>query len=122
MLLVSCGPDRIITQQVLDLGEQIILLIVVVRLDEAEPCLRVSNEGGLVGVLNVRGLEVDGVEATDDGVVQKTHVGCTSREEVGLWNRAILISPHSAHISVSPLQKTESWHHENSPSWSGTGA
>lgn len=85
MLLVSFRPDRLIAQQVLDLGEQIVLLIVVMRLDETEPCLRIPNESGLVLSFNIRCLEVDAVVAANDGIMQQSHVSCAGGENVGLF-------------------------------------
>lgn len=70
MLLVCLVKYGLVIQQLLDLGEQRLLLIVMVRLDELEPGQGVTDEVGLIGILNVGRLEVDGVVATEDGVVQ----------------------------------------------------
>lgn len=84
MLLVRLSPHSFIPKQVLHLGEQILLLIVMMGLDKTEPGLRVSDKVGLVGILDMRGLEVDGVEATDDGIVEKSHVSGACRKEIRL--------------------------------------
>lgn len=66
MLLVSFRPDSFIAQKFLDLGKQVILLIIVMRLDKLEPSLTIPNEIGLVDILNVGRLEVNGVVAAND--------------------------------------------------------
>lgn len=70
MLLVRLGPDRLVVEQLLDLLEEHLLLVVVVRDDKLVPGQAVADEVGLVGVRDVRGLEVDAVVAAQDGVVQ----------------------------------------------------
>lgn len=84
MLMMGLVPNWLVTEKLLDLGEEVVLLIIMVRLDELEPSLRISNEVGLVGILYVRSLEVDGIEATNNGIVQKRHVSGACGEEIGL--------------------------------------
>ena len=69
MLLMRFPKYRFVPQQVLDLGEERGLLVVMVRLDKLEPGEAVPNKVGLVLVENERGLVVDGIVATEDRVV-----------------------------------------------------
>ena len=69
MLLMSFPKYRFVPQQLLDLGEERGLLVVMVRLDKLEPGEAVPNKVGLVLVENERGLVVDGIVATEDRVV-----------------------------------------------------
>lgn len=86
MLLVRLGKDIFVVQQVLDLGEERLLFVIVVGLDKLEPGLGVSHKVCLVGPLDQWGLVVDGVVSTEDRVVQQAHVRRTGREEVGLFS------------------------------------
>lgn len=88
MLLMSFSPYRLVTQNLLHLGEKVQLFIVMVRLDKTEPREGVADEVCLVCFLNMGSLEVDCVEATDDGVVQQTHMSSPHGEDVSL-NRPI---------------------------------
>lgn len=54
------------------------------RLDEAEPGLRVPNKSRLVLSCNMRRLEVNAVEAANDGIMQQSHMSCASGENVSL--------------------------------------
>jgi hypothetical protein len=69
MLLVGLLEYRLVVQQLLDLGEQCSLLVVMVRLDELEPGEAVPDEVGLVLVENNRRLAVDGVVTTENRVI-----------------------------------------------------
>lgn len=69
VLLVCFFKYRLVFQQLLDLGEQCIFFVVMVRLDKLEPGETVANEIGLVLVGNERGLVVDGVVTAEDRVV-----------------------------------------------------
>lgn len=84
MLMMGLVPYWLVTEKLLNLGEEVVLFVIVVRFDELEPSLRISNEIGLVGLLHMRSLEVDGIEATNNGIVQKCHVSCACGEEIGL--------------------------------------
>ena len=84
MFMMRLLPDRFFAEQFLDLGEEVVLLIVVVRLHKLEPGLGITDEISLVGVLNMRSLKVDGIESSNDGIVQKRHVSGTRGEKVGL--------------------------------------
>jgi len=84
VLLVRVCEDGLVVQQLLDLGEERFLLVIVVRLDKLVPCEGVPHEVGLVVVLHVRCLVVDGVVPSEDGVVKQSHVCRAGREEVGL--------------------------------------
>jgi hypothetical protein len=69
MLLVCFLEHGLVVQQLLDLGEERGLLVVMVRFDELEPGEAVPDEISLVLVLNDGGLVVDGVVAAEDRVV-----------------------------------------------------
>jgi hypothetical protein len=84
MLMVCFLPDRVFTQKLLDLGEEIVLLIIMMRLDKLKPGLRIANKISLVGIFDVGSLEVDGVKASNNGVVQKGHVSGSCGEKIGL--------------------------------------
>jgi hypothetical protein len=84
MLMMGLVPNWLVAEKLLDLGEEVVLLIIVVRFDKLEPSLRISNEVSLVGILHMRSLEVDGIEATNDGIMQKRHVSGACGEEIGL--------------------------------------
>ncbi len=86
MLLVRPGPDVVVVENLLHLGEEHGLLVVVVRLDELVPRQGVADEGGLVLVTDVRGLLIDAVVAAQDGIVEERHVRRTGREDVGLFS------------------------------------
>lgn len=87
MLVVRLLPDRVFAEKLLDLGEKIVLLIIMVRFDKLEPGLGITDKVSLVCISYMRSLEIDGVEATDNGVVQKRHVSSTSGEKIGLETR-----------------------------------
>ena len=70
MLLMSFLKDSLVLQQVLDLGEQRLLFVVMMRLDESVPGQAVADKVGLVLVGNMGSLLVDGVVAAEDRVVQ----------------------------------------------------
>jgi hypothetical protein len=59
MLMVRLLPDRFFAKQLLDLREEIVLLIVVMRLDKLKPGLGIANEVSLVNILNVGSLKVN---------------------------------------------------------------
>jgi hypothetical protein len=82
--MMGLVPNWLVTEKFLNLGEEVVLLIIVVRLDKFEPSLRITNEVGFVGVLYMRSLEVDGIEATNDGIMQKRHVSGACGEKIGL--------------------------------------
>lgn len=84
MLMVCFLPDRVFAKQLLDLGEEVVLLIVVMRFHKLEPGLGITNKVSLVGILDVGSLEVDGVEAPNDGVVQKGHMSGSCGKKIGL--------------------------------------
>ena len=69
MLLVCFLEYRLVFQQLLNLGEQYIFLVVMVRLDKLEPGEAVANKIGLVLVGNERGLVVDRIVTAEDRVV-----------------------------------------------------
>lgn len=69
MLLMRFPKYRFVPQQLLDLGEERSLLVVMVRLDKLEPGEAVPNKVGFVLVEDERGLVVDGIVATEDRVV-----------------------------------------------------
>lgn len=48
MLLVRLLEDGLVLKHLLDLGEEVGLLVVVVRLDKLEPCKAVADKVGLV--------------------------------------------------------------------------
>ena len=71
------------SRDALDAGEELCFFGVVVVVHGFAPALAVSQEvadGGLVRVGDVGGLQVDGVEATEDAVVGEGHLG---RDVVG---------------------------------------
>lgn len=70
MLLIRPIQHSFPTQDLLDLREQPILLIVVMFLDELEPGKAVSDEIGIIGRFHMRRLEIDRVEAPQNGVVE----------------------------------------------------
>lgn len=84
VLLVCVFKDGLVIEKLLDLGEQGLLLVIVVRLDELKPSQGVADEVGLVRVLDMWCLQVDAVVTSKDGVVQKRHMRCTCTEEVRL--------------------------------------
>lgn len=84
MLAVRLLEDCPILEQVFDLFEERLLLVIVVRLDQLVPSQGVPHEIGLVVFLNVRGLEPNGVVASQNGVVQQGHVRGAGREQVSL--------------------------------------
>lgn len=84
MLLVRLLEDGLVLEKLLDLGEQGLLLVIVVRLDELKPSQRVADEVGLVRILDVWCLQVDAVVTSEDGIVQQRHMRCASTEEVCL--------------------------------------
>jgi hypothetical protein len=59
MLMVRLLPDRFFAKQLLDLREEIVLFIVVMRLDKLKPGLGIANEVSLVNILNVGSLKVN---------------------------------------------------------------
>ena len=69
MFLVRLLKDGLVVQQLLDLGEERGLLVVVVRFDELEPGETVSDKVGFVLVLDNRGLVVNGVVTAQNRVV-----------------------------------------------------
>lgn len=69
MLLVRLGPDGLVIQHPLDLGEQRRLLVIVVRLHKLVPRQRVADEIGLIDIFDVGRLLVDGVVAAEYRVV-----------------------------------------------------
>lgn len=85
MLLVCLFEDVLVVEKLLDLGEQGLLLVIVVRLDELKPSQGVADKVGLVRVLNVWGLQVNAVVSSEDGIVQQGHMCCASTKEVRLW-------------------------------------
>ena len=91
MFMMGLLPNRLFAKQLLDLWEEVVLLIVMVRLHKLEPGLRITDKVSLVGVLNMRSLEINGVEASNDGIVQKRHVGGTRGEKVGLREQEVSI-------------------------------
>jgi len=84
MLVVRLLKNGLIVQHLLHFGKQILLLVVVVRLDKLVPREAVPDERCLVFVEDVGRLLVDRVVAAEDRVVQKGHVRRTGREDVGL--------------------------------------
>lgn len=84
MLLVRLVKDGLVVEELLDLGEQGLLLVIVVRLDELKPGQGVADEVGLVRVLHVWCLQVDAVVSSKDGIVQQGHMCRTCTKEVGL--------------------------------------
>lgn len=98
MLLMRLSPHLLVGELLRHLGKQVLLLVVVVRLDELVPRERVPDKVGLVGLLDVRRLVPDGVVAADDAVVKHAHVARASREHVGLAG----VSPWFADFALSP--------------------
>lgn len=84
VLLVRLVKDGLVVEELLDLGEQGLLLVIVVRLDELKPGQGVADEVGLVRVLHVWCLQVDAVVSSKDGIVQQGHMCRTCTKEVGL--------------------------------------
>lgn len=84
MLLVCLVPNALRAENLLYLGKQLQLLVVMVALDEAKPRLRVADEFGLVLVRYVRSLLVYRVVAAENRIVDMRHVRCTQREDIGL--------------------------------------
>lgn len=74
VLLVRLGPDALLFQHLLDFREELGFLVVMVAFHESEPCKAVAHEVGLVGFLDVRRLQVDSVEAAENGIVEEGHV------------------------------------------------
>jgi hypothetical protein len=72
VLLVCFLKYRLVFQQLLNLGEQYIFLVVMVRLDKLEPGEAVANKIGLVLVGYERRLVVDRIVAAKDRVVWNT--------------------------------------------------
>lgn len=70
MLFVGLLEDGLIIQQVLDLGKQVELLIIVVGLDKFEPSQGIAHKIGLVGIAYMRSLQIYAVVAAKDGVVK----------------------------------------------------
>jgi hypothetical protein len=69
MLLAGFFKYRFVLQQLLDLGEQGSLLVVMVRLNELEPGEAVADEVSLVLIENNRRLVVNGVVTTENRVI-----------------------------------------------------
>ena len=69
VFLVCFLEYRLVFQQLLNLDEQYIFLVVMVRLDKLEPGEAVANKISLVLVGNERGLVVDRIVAAKDRVV-----------------------------------------------------
>lgn len=84
MLLVCLLKDGLVVEKLLDLGEQGVLLIIVVRLDELKPSQGVPDKVGLVRVLDVWSLQVDAVITPEDRIVQQGHMCCACTKEVRL--------------------------------------
>lgn len=84
MLLVRLSEDLLVLQQFLNLGEQGLLLVVVVRLHEFVPRQTIANKVGLVRISYVGGLVVDGIVAAENSVVEQRHVCRTGGEEICL--------------------------------------
>lgn len=84
VLLVCLFKDGLVFEKLLDLGEQGILLVIVVRLDELKPSQGVADEVRLVRILDMWCLQVNAVVPSKDGVVQKRHMRCTCTKEVRL--------------------------------------
>lgn len=86
VLFVRCVPELSVCS-VQDLNyfrEELCFFVVVVRLDEFVPCERVAYKCGFVFFFDVGGLEVDGVVAAEDGVVDVGHVRGSGCEDVVL--------------------------------------
>lgn len=101
MLRVSLLKDFVILQEFTDLGEEVILLVVVVRLDKFVPGERVSDEICLVLLTKAYSLMPDRVVATDNAVVQQGHMGCARGEDVGLLGLE-LGSGNQLHRGIRP--------------------
>lgn len=82
MLFVGLFKDSFVIQEILNLGEQVQLLVIVVRLDEFEPRQGIAHKIGLVGVAYVRRLQINAIEATKDGIVQQRHVARARDENI----------------------------------------
>jgi hypothetical protein len=91
MFMMRLLPDRLFPKQFLDLGEEVVLLIVMVRLHKLEPGLGIADKVSLVRVFNMRSLEVNGIKSSNDGIVQKRHVGGTCGEKVSLQRQKVSI-------------------------------
>ena len=105
MLLVRFSPDLPVIQHLLHLGEQVGLLVIMVRLDKAEPRQSITDKINLLGLLNVRGLQVDGVEATNDAVVEETHMSGSGGEEVCLLKVISRIDQHRWILRIEKVSK-----------------
>lgn len=101
MLLVRLFKDGLVLQQLLHLGEERLLLVIVVGLDEFVPDQSISDKIGLVLVQEVWCLLVDGVVAAEDRVVQERHMGCAGRKDVGLFG-LVLRSGDELHGPIGP--------------------
>jgi hypothetical protein len=89
VFFVRLSPYPGLAQDIFDFREQLCFFVVVVAFHEAVPCPCVADEGRLVGGADMWGLQVDGVVATEDGVVDVGHVSCAGCEDVGLMGRLV---------------------------------
>lgn len=90
MFLVCFSPDIFRCEDLFDCWEELHFFVVMVAFHEPEPCQSVSDESGFVGILDMWCLKVDGVVASEYGVVDVCHVCCTSGEDVSLHSQLIL--------------------------------
>jgi hypothetical protein len=85
VFFVCVYPDCRILQQLFNFWKERSLLIASVCFHELVPRQAVADEARLVNITDVEGLVVDGIVASEDGVVHVTHMAGTSSEHVFLF-------------------------------------
>lgn len=69
MFLIGLSQRPFLAHGFLDLGEELSFLIIMVFLDEVEPCEAIPDEIRVIDWLHVGCLKIDGVVSAEDGIV-----------------------------------------------------
>lgn len=120
LLLHGSGPQRTMLVEggfhepclagsLVEVGEELCLLVVVVLMDAVVPGYAVACEVQLVRIWHAWGLLVDAVEATDEGVMTQGHVRGLNRERVCLKDFIRTISRRQSQGSLPRPSETVEW-------------
>lgn len=75
MLFYGAVHQALFVRRLVDGGEELVLLVMMMLRDAVMPSYTVADKLLLVGRLDARSLLIDAIEASDEGVVAQGHVG-----------------------------------------------
>lgn len=111
MLVEGGSHESYLAGSLVEVGEELCLLVMVMLMDAVVPGYAVACEVQLVRVRHAWGLLIDAVEATDEGVMTQGHVRGLNRERVGLKDFVRTISRRQVKTAYLARLKLRSGYH-----------